>query len=186
MPAFWSQAVVSQSAAMAEGRPPPMTQLKKRPDCVPVRPREASATRSSTTWAAGVPDSGKGRPSARRSSSTVAEAATGLDPSASRCASAWPKARSSAWRSRSTSGRLLAERRGAEELLLLGSHVGRHLGEERRGEVALADVGEEAEDVGSAGRVPGHRQGSGEGGAGGDAHEDALARSQLAGRPQGI
>ncbi len=84
MPAFWSQAVVSQSAAMAEGRPPPMTQPKKRPDCMAERPREASATSSSTTWAAGVPAPGSGRPSALRSSSRVAVGATGRVSSASR------------------------------------------------------------------------------------------------------
>ena len=53
MPAFWSQTVVSQSAAMAAGAAPPITQPKNRPLCEPRMPPAVSATRSSITWVAG-------------------------------------------------------------------------------------------------------------------------------------
>ncbi|MCY1236143.1 hypothetical protein D9M72_487860 [compost metagenome] len=42
---FWSQALTSQSAAMAAGRVPPMTQPKKRPEGIAMRPGSALAAR---------------------------------------------------------------------------------------------------------------------------------------------
>ena len=44
-PAFWSQALTSQSAASAAGSVPPMTQPKKRPDGMAISPGSALAAR---------------------------------------------------------------------------------------------------------------------------------------------
>ena len=77
MPAFWSQTLVSQSAAIAAGEPPPITQPKNRPPCEPRMPPAVSATRSSTTRRPSTPRSASGRPRRARISSSVAVVATG-------------------------------------------------------------------------------------------------------------
>ena len=76
-PAFWSQALVSQSAASAAGTLPPMTNPKKRGPAVAMRPPSALAARASTTSTGSSPDSGSGPPNRRRSSSSGTVGATG-------------------------------------------------------------------------------------------------------------
>ena len=44
-PAFWSQALTSQSAASAAGRVPPMTQPKNRPEGMAMSPGSAFVAR---------------------------------------------------------------------------------------------------------------------------------------------
>src|SRR5262249_30748446 len=61
------------------------------------------------------------------------------------------------------------------------SHVRRHIGEEWRAEVALARVGEHAEDVRPRRRFRAHAQRSGERGPSGDADKDAFLASELGG-----
>ena len=77
-PAFWSHAVVSQSAAIAAGWAPPITKPKKRGELIAVSPGAASRTSSAMTSPAGsgaAPSasvtrisagSGPGGPGARR------------------------------------------------------------------------------------------------------------------------
>ena len=81
--AFWSQADVSQSAAIAAGVLPPMTKPKKRPLGMPIRPGSASRASRSTTSSASEGCSGSGPPRAARSSSTVASGRTGRSSSES-------------------------------------------------------------------------------------------------------
>ena len=54
-PAFWSHALVSQSAASAAGTLPPMTKPKKRGPPVATMPGSALRASASTTRAAGSP-----------------------------------------------------------------------------------------------------------------------------------
>ena len=49
MPAFWSHAEVSQSAAIAAGCVPPITNPKNRPEGIAVRPGSAAWASRSTT-----------------------------------------------------------------------------------------------------------------------------------------
>jgi hypothetical protein len=49
LPAFWSQTAVSQSAAIAAGTPPPITQPKKRPLDIAVMPGSAPRASSAIT-----------------------------------------------------------------------------------------------------------------------------------------
>jgi hypothetical protein len=58
MAEFWSQALVSQSAASAAGCVPPITHPKNRPDGIAISPGSTAAASSSTTWSAGVGPSG--------------------------------------------------------------------------------------------------------------------------------
>ena len=70
---------MSQSAAMATGKVPPITQPKKRPFVEPIRPPSVSRTSSSMTAVASVPSSGSGLARRWRSSAIVAVAAIGRD-----------------------------------------------------------------------------------------------------------
>ncbi len=54
-PAFWSQTLVSQSAARADGTAPPTTQAWNRPPAFACRPGSTAATSSSITRAASQP-----------------------------------------------------------------------------------------------------------------------------------
>ena len=76
-PAFWSQALVSQSAATAAGTPPPITNPKKRGPALPTSPPSAFWARASTTSTGSSPTSGSDPPKRRRSSSTGTLGATG-------------------------------------------------------------------------------------------------------------
>ena len=58
-PAFWSQAEVSQSAAIAAGWVPPMTNPKNRPDGIAVSPGSHAFASRSMTSAGSVGPSGK-------------------------------------------------------------------------------------------------------------------------------
>ena len=77
-PAFWSQALTSQSAASAAGRVPPITQPKNRPDGIDISPGSAISASSSITAAGSVGCSGNGAANRARSSSAVARGPTGL------------------------------------------------------------------------------------------------------------
>jgi hypothetical protein len=92
--AFWSQVEVSQSAASATGKVPPITQPKKRPLPDPIRPPSASRTSSSITASGARPASGKGLQSRCCSSPMVAVGAIGRDGRESRKVAAWAAARS--------------------------------------------------------------------------------------------
>ncbi len=75
-PAFWSHALVSQSAASAAGWVPPITNPKNRPDGMAVSPgSHAPASRSTTSTASSGP-SGSAAPSAAFTSSIDAVAGT--------------------------------------------------------------------------------------------------------------
>ena len=63
---------------------------------------------------------------------------------------------------------------GAGEFEFFGSHVYWDVGEERGGEVALAGVGQHGENGGALGGFGCDAEGSGEGGSGADAYEDAF------------
>ena len=77
MPAFWSQALTSQSAARAAGSVPPMTHPKKRPDAIAISPGSAAAASASTTAAGSLGPSGIVSPNAARNSSAARAGATG-------------------------------------------------------------------------------------------------------------
>src|SRR5467141_602529 len=89
-PAFWSHALVSQSAPTAAGRLPPITKPKNRGPAVPTNPGSARFASSSITRPAGSPCSGSGPPRAARIASGPAAAPTGrpLTPSRNRTAAA--------------------------------------------------------------------------------------------------
>src|SRR5882724_4134325 len=89
-PAFWSHALVSQSAPTAAGRLPPITKPKNRGPAVPTNPGSARFASSSITRPAGSPCSGSGPPRAARIASGRAAAPTGraLTPSRNRTAAA--------------------------------------------------------------------------------------------------
>jgi hypothetical protein len=87
MPAFWSHALTSQSAASAAGRVPPMTHPKNRPDWIAMSPGSTVRTMSSTTSVGSLGASGSPPSSAARSGSTSVCGPTGRrssDPSHSR------------------------------------------------------------------------------------------------------
>src|SRR6267143_16038 len=94
-PAFWSHALVSQSAPTAAGRLPPITKPKNRGPAVPTNPGSARFASSSITRPAGSPCSGSGPPRATRIASAPAAAPTGraLTPSRNRTAAACAAAR---------------------------------------------------------------------------------------------
>ena len=58
-PAFWSQALTSQSAASAAGCVPPITIPKKRPDGIAVSPGSLAVARCSITSAGSCGPSGQ-------------------------------------------------------------------------------------------------------------------------------
>src|SRR5438067_1972683 len=60
IPAFWSQAEVSQSAARAAGRLPPMTQPKKRGPAESMMPPSTALTRWLMTSVGSCPESSRG------------------------------------------------------------------------------------------------------------------------------
>jgi hypothetical protein len=93
---FWSQALVSQSAPRAAGRVPPMTQPKKRPDCMPIRPGSAPRASSSRTAAVPVGPDGSGPPNTLASSSAVERGAIGRSPVPVSHSRAWAAAVSTA------------------------------------------------------------------------------------------
>ena len=95
-PAFWSHALVSQSAASAAGRLPPITNPKKRGPAVAMSPPSALAARASTTSTGSWPASGSGPPNRRRSSSSGTVGATGRSGRPATNSRAIPAARSSA------------------------------------------------------------------------------------------
>ena len=95
-PAFWSHAVVSQSAASAAGWVPPMTNPKNRPDGIAVSPgSHASASRSMTSTGS-VGPSGRSRPSRSTSSATGVRGGTSRSARLASQVRAWAWARSSA------------------------------------------------------------------------------------------
>ena len=67
MPAFWSHAEASQSAARAAGSAPPKTKPKNRGDWLAMSPGPAPATSASSTARGSDGASGNGPPSAARS-----------------------------------------------------------------------------------------------------------------------
>ena len=69
MPAFWSQALTSQSAASAAGSVPPITQPKNRPDGIAIRPSSTPSASRSTAAAGSLGPSGMVSPKALTSSS---------------------------------------------------------------------------------------------------------------------
>jgi hypothetical protein len=77
IPAFWSHAETSQSAAVATGTLPPTTKPKKRGPRVATVPSWPAAASRSTTRVGSSPFSGSGPPRLRRSPSGAAAAATG-------------------------------------------------------------------------------------------------------------
>ncbi len=95
IPAFWSQADTSQSAASAEGSDPAITQPKNRPPALACRPGSACVARSSIMAAASRPVSGSGPDRAARRSRAVAVAPTGRSGRLSSQRRAWNVARSS-------------------------------------------------------------------------------------------
>ena len=68
---------------------------------------------------------------------------------------------------------------GEGDFEFFGGHVYGDVGEEWGAEVALAGVGEHAEDGGAFGGFGGDAEGSGEGGSGADADEDAFLLGQF-------
>ena len=74
---FWSQALVSQSAAIAAGWVPPMTQPKNRPDGIPTSPGSIPAASWSTTVSGAVGPAGRGPPSTAARVSASARAGIG-------------------------------------------------------------------------------------------------------------
>ena len=89
IPVFWSQALISQSAASAAGSVPPITQPKNRPDGIAMQARLDPPASRSTTSAGSVPASGSGPPNTARSPSAVARGGTGRSASEPSQRSAW-------------------------------------------------------------------------------------------------
>src|SRR5258708_4138529 len=75
---------------------------------------------------------------------------------------------------------------GEGDLQLFGGHIDGDVGEEGGGEVALAGVGQHAEDGGPLGGFGGYAEGSGEGGSGADADEDAFLGGEFAAPAHGF
>ena len=75
---------------------------------------------------------------------------------------------------------------GAGDFQLFGGHVYRDFGEEWSGEVALAGVGQHAEDGGTFGCFGGNAKCSGEGCAGADANEDAFVFGEFLAAEYGV
>ncbi|OLT15621.1 hypothetical protein BJF80_09525 [Serinicoccus sp. CUA-874] len=80
-PAFWSQALTSQSAASAAGCVPPTTNPKKRPEAVAVSPASLASASNATASSGGQPRCGSSGPSAATTSSMDACGGTGRSPS---------------------------------------------------------------------------------------------------------
>ena len=75
-PAFWSHAEVNQSAAMAAGCVPPMTNPKNRPDGIAVSPGSTAWASMSTTATGSVGPSGSSAPRAATTSASEAVGGT--------------------------------------------------------------------------------------------------------------
>ena len=102
IPAFWSHALTSQSAASAAGSVPPMTHPKNRPDWIAISPGSVARAICSTTAVGAVGPSGSGPPTAASTVSTDSAGGTGRassDPSQSSARSC-ARARGSSYASR--------------------------------------------------------------------------------------
>ena len=102
IPAFWSHALTSQSAASAAGSVPPMTHPKNRPDWIAISPGSAPRAICSTTAVGAVGPSGSGPPTSASTASTDSAGGTARvssEPSQSR-ASSCARARGSSYASR--------------------------------------------------------------------------------------
>ena len=102
MPAFWSHALTSQSAASAAGSVPPMTHPKNRPDWIAISPGSVARAICSTTAVGAVGPCGSGPPTSASTVSTDSAGGTDLsssDPSQSSARSC-ARARGSSYASR--------------------------------------------------------------------------------------